>query len=153
MVHRLARAILYQILLADIGHVICLIIFGEQVVKRLVFDRTAIFWNGVIPFLGIRKLRIDVENDPSERMLAMPYDLAKVIFRVRLQHIISTCAEPYRDLRSFVESLRLFFRKQTVGPNTTVDLDSFTGWRRTWQNPGFPARKFFAILKKNYNEQ
>ena len=53
-----------------------MLIFSEKVVVRLLFYRTAVFWNGLVPFFRIVEFRINIENHPAKRMLFVPNDLA-----------------------------------------------------------------------------
>lgn len=50
-----------QILLADIGYIAAVGIFGEKVVKGLVLGGAYRFRDGLVPFVAIGKYRIDVE--------------------------------------------------------------------------------------------
>ena len=63
---RLGAVIEQQVLLADIGNVGGLRILGEQVVKGLVPARPQRLRDRFVPFLRIRELRVDVENDAAE---------------------------------------------------------------------------------------
>src|SRR5207237_2892688 len=57
MVDGFVALVVQQVLLADIGDVSRLGVFGEQVVERLVLRRPKILGNGLIPFLAIREDR------------------------------------------------------------------------------------------------
>jgi hypothetical protein len=65
-----------QILLANIGDVTVLRIFGEQVVKWLVFGRTHAFRNRLIPLVAVGENGIDVENDAAKIEDAVAHDVA-----------------------------------------------------------------------------
>jgi len=64
--YRLARAVSGQVLLRDIGYVMAVFgiiaVFSEEMVKRLVFPRSNMLGNGVIPLVRVLKLRIDIED-------------------------------------------------------------------------------------------
>ena len=89
VVHRFARVVSDQVLLRDVRDIIALVILSEQMVKRLIFDRAAVFWDGLIPFICIRKFRIDVKNHTPEGVFFMSDNLSKMIFCARLQHNIA----------------------------------------------------------------
>lgn len=80
----------HKVLFRDIGDVIALIVFGEQVVKGLVFRGAAIFGDRVVPFLGIRELGIDIEDHAPEGMLPVSDHLTQVVFRTSRQHHIAS---------------------------------------------------------------
>jgi gamma-glutamyltranspeptidase / glutathione hydrolase len=86
MRHRLARIVRQQVLLGHIGHVVALVVLGQQVIERLVLRGAAVLGNGVIPLLGVGKLRIHIENHAAKRVLAVPHDLAQVILGTSFQH-------------------------------------------------------------------
>src|SRR3546814_3309802 len=66
MVDRTMFGVGHQILLADIGDVGGIVAFGEQVVIGLFLRRADRFRDRVIPFVAVRKDRIDVEDDAAE---------------------------------------------------------------------------------------
>jgi len=66
MVHWLFAVIMAQVLLADIGNVAALTIFGEQMVKGLITVRPDILRDGFVPFLAIGEDRVDVEYHTSK---------------------------------------------------------------------------------------
>ena len=86
MLDRFARIVSDQILLGHIGHVIALVVLGQKMVERLFFLRSAVFWNGLIPFLGIGKHCIHIKNHAAERVFSVPYNLAQCVFRTSLKH-------------------------------------------------------------------
>ncbi|EDM70609.1 hypothetical protein RAZWK3B_05672 [Roseobacter sp. AzwK-3b] len=88
MIHRLPGIIRHQVLLRDIGHVIALLVLGQQMVERLLARRTAVLGDGVIPFLGIREFGIDIKNHPAERVFLVPDHLAQRIFSACFHHHI-----------------------------------------------------------------
>jgi hypothetical protein len=55
-----------QVTLTDIGDVGRVIIFGEQVIERLITPRADILWDGLVPFLGIGENRINIKNHAPE---------------------------------------------------------------------------------------
>ncbi len=63
-----------QVLLADIRNVAALPIFGEQMIKGLLFLRAHCLGYGLIPFFAIRKDRVDVEHHPSKIKDPVAYD-------------------------------------------------------------------------------
>ncbi len=65
-----------QILLTDIGDVITLVAFGEQVVERLVAIGPDLFGNGLIPFFAIGEDRIDIEDDTAKIESFVTHDIA-----------------------------------------------------------------------------
>ena len=80
------RAILFvskQVLLADIGNIAALCIFGEQMVKRLVSCWSNFFGNRFIPFLAVRKDRINIKNNAAKVKNPMPNDLSYAEARMR----------------------------------------------------------------------
>ena len=76
MVDRFIAVVQHQILLADIGEVAAFAIFGEQVIEGLILGRAHLFGNRLIPFLGIREDRIDVEDHAAKAETAMLDDVA-----------------------------------------------------------------------------
>ena len=63
-----------QVLLADIRNVTALPIFGEQMIKGLLFFGAYRLGYGLIPFFAIRKDRVDVEHHPSKIKDPVAYD-------------------------------------------------------------------------------
>ena len=90
MADRFARFVGQQVLLRHIGDVIALVVLGQQVIEGLLLRWTRLFGDGVIPFLGIGKARIDIEDHTPERVLPMPDHLSDVIFRPRGKHVIAS---------------------------------------------------------------
>ncbi len=108
MIHRFPRVIGHEILLRHISYVIALVIFGEQMIERLILDRAAVLGNRFIPLFGIGKFGIDIENHAPKRVLFMTDNLAQMIFCARSDH---TTALPtlrlYPEQGHFVQFLRL----------------------------------------------
>lgn len=71
-----------QILFGHISDVFCFVVFGIQVIKRLVFVRSHAFRNGVVPLLSISKFRVDIENYPAKRVDPVLYNLSDAKFGV-----------------------------------------------------------------------
>lgn len=90
VVHRLTGLIRQKVLLRHVSHVIALIIFSQQVVKRLVLGRAAFLWNGIIPCLCVGKHCIHVKDNTTERVLPMSDHLTDMIFGLCLQHSVAT---------------------------------------------------------------
>ena len=63
---RAGERIRNQVLLADIGDVIVLVAFGEQVVERLVAARADLFRDGLVPVLAVGEDRVDIEDHAAE---------------------------------------------------------------------------------------
>ena len=84
MIDRLARVIRDEVLFADIGDVIALIVFGEQVVEGLLPPRTAVLGDGVIPLLGVGEFGVHVEDHPPEGMFLVTDHLTQGVFGVCL---------------------------------------------------------------------
>src|SRR4030095_1099577 len=79
MVDRLTFFIGNQVLLADIRDIARLRILGEQVIEGLVLVGAHRFGNGLIPFVAVGKLRIDVENHPAKIQQAVAYHFANAV--------------------------------------------------------------------------
>ena len=73
--HRLAGLVGQEVLLGDIGDIAVLVVFGQEVVKRLILAWPHFFGNGLPPFLGIVEGRIDIENHAAKGKDPMLYDL------------------------------------------------------------------------------
>lgn len=86
MIHWLTGIIGDKVLLRDVGNVIALVVLREEMIKRLILGWPAFLRNGLIPFLRIRKHRVDIENDAAKWMLPMTDDLTQGVFRTRLEH-------------------------------------------------------------------
>jgi len=84
MLYRLSGIICNQVLFTDISHIIGLIIFGQQVIEWLFLKRATVLGNRCIPFIGIRKFRIDIKNNTPKGMFLVPDNLSEIIFRARL---------------------------------------------------------------------
>ena len=77
MVDRLAGIVRDEVLFGHVGHVVGLVVFREEMVKRLVLWRPAVFGNRGVPLIRVREHGIDIEDNAPKRVLAVPYDLAK----------------------------------------------------------------------------
>ena len=86
VIDRLAAIIGDKVLLRDIGDVIGLIVFGQQMVKRLFFRRSRLFGDGGVPFISVGKLRVDIENDTPKRVFTMANHLTETEFCRAFQH-------------------------------------------------------------------
>ena len=75
MVDRLLAIVEQQVLLADIGDVVRLRIFGEQVIEGLILRGPQVFRDRLVPFFAVRKLGVDVEDDAAKVEQAVPNDL------------------------------------------------------------------------------
>jgi hypothetical protein len=66
MVDRAFIIVTHQILLADIGNIGRLTIFGKKVVKRLILARAHFLGDRLIPFIGIVEDRVDIKHDTAK---------------------------------------------------------------------------------------
>jgi hypothetical protein len=73
--HGFTQFINQQILLRHIGRVLGLFVFGEQVIKWLVFPGPNILRNGIIPLRRVVEFRVHVENHAPKREDAMFHNL------------------------------------------------------------------------------
>ena len=69
--------ILNQVLFRDIGDVLLITAYGEQVIKGLVLTGPDMFRNRLIPFVSMIELGINVKDDAPEIIMPMFYNLAK----------------------------------------------------------------------------
>lgn len=76
MRHRTMLNIGQQVLLADIGDVTAVGIFGKKMVKGLIARRTHRFRDRLVPFLAIGKNRIYIENHPAKIENAVTHDIS-----------------------------------------------------------------------------
>jgi hypothetical protein len=76
MIDRLVAFVMQQVLLADIGDIAALRIFGEQVIKGLVLMGANILRNRLISVVAVRKNRVDIENHTAKIEHAMLDDIA-----------------------------------------------------------------------------
>ena len=76
MVHWPVFGIGQQVLLADIGDIAAVRIFGEKMVERLILMRANSLWNGVIPFFAIGEDRVDIKHDAAKIEYAVAHDIA-----------------------------------------------------------------------------
>ena len=76
MIDRLIAFIGDQVLLADVGDVAALGIFGEQMVEGLVPGRTDFFGNRFVPFVAVGEDRVDVEDHAAKVEQAVSNDVA-----------------------------------------------------------------------------
>ena len=75
-----------QILLAYIGGVIAIGIFGQQMIERLVFFWPCFGGNRIIPFIGIIEFGININNDAAKRIQPVPYYRANAEFCILAVH-------------------------------------------------------------------
>jgi len=87
MLDRLPRIIGNKVLFGHISHIIALIVFSQKMIKRLFLFGAAVLWDCLVPSIRIRKHCIHIKYDPSKRMLAVPDNLAKMIFSARFEHL------------------------------------------------------------------
>ena len=73
---RLSRRIRDEVLLRNIGYVFSFLIFGKQVIERLVFLWAHFRRNGKPPLLSITVLRIHIKDYAAKWKQPMPYNLA-----------------------------------------------------------------------------
>jgi hypothetical protein len=76
MIDRPLLDVRHQVLLTDIGDVIALRIFSEQMIEGLVFGRANFLGNRIIPLVTVGIYGIDVENDSAKWKMPMPNDLS-----------------------------------------------------------------------------
>lgn len=73
-----ARAAVFdQILLADIGDIAAVIIFGQQVIIGLILGWADRLWNGVIPFITIVEYGVDIKDYAAKIEHAVAHDIAR----------------------------------------------------------------------------
>ena len=80
VVHRLPRIIGHEVLLGHIGHIVALIVLGQEMIEWLIFHRPVLFGNRRIPFFGVGEFRVDVKNHAPKGMLLVTDNLPEVIF-------------------------------------------------------------------------
>ena len=150
MRYRLSGFIHDKVLLRHIGHVIALIIFGKQVIEGLIAMRAAFLGDGTVPFLGIRKLGVDVKDNTAKRVFLVPDNLAKMIFCVCLEHnlrnphpaLVNETPLPVHDCgpESKKQSVNLFLTVfQVVAPVFILGAVGFA-----WVRLGFEYRVQFV---------
>ncbi|MCY1310769.1 hypothetical protein D9M70_609950 [compost metagenome] len=93
--HRPVAVVELQVLLGNVGDILAVVVFGEQMVEGLILARADLLRNGVPPFFGVGVFRIDVENDASERENPMANHLSDLEFGVSLFH---DATHPFRRL-------------------------------------------------------
>jgi len=71
-----------QVLFGNVSDIRGFGIFGEEMVKWLVFSRANMFRYRLPPFFGIRELRVHIKNDASERVVSMLNHLADMKFGI-----------------------------------------------------------------------
>lgn len=86
VIDRFAGIVGDKVLFGHVGHVKALVVFGQKVIKRLVFFGAAVLWNGVVPFVGVGEHGIHVKNHTPKGMLAVADHLAQMIFGACLEH-------------------------------------------------------------------
>jgi hypothetical protein len=104
VIDRLAGIIGDKVLFRHIGYIVALVIFGQKVIKRLIFLRAAVFGNVFLPFIRIRKHCIHIEYDPPKGMLAMADNLSKMVLRPSFKH----------DFMSSDDSITLLCGKKSI---------------------------------------
>src|SRR5690349_3837404 len=76
MVDRVLAVVGDEVLLAYVGDVIGLLVFGEQMIEGLVFGRPQRLRDRLVPFLSVREDGIDVEDYAAEIEDLVAHDLA-----------------------------------------------------------------------------
>ena len=76
MPDRAVLGVCHQVLLADIGGVVAVSIFGQQMIERLVLVRAHLGRDRLLPLVGVVELGIDVDHHASERIEAVADNLA-----------------------------------------------------------------------------
>ncbi len=76
MAYRLTVFVLEKILFGNIGDVFGFLILGEKMIKWLVAARTNFIGDRFVPFLGVRKFRIDIKNHATKRKYPVAHKLA-----------------------------------------------------------------------------
>ncbi len=74
------RIIFQQVLLGNIGGIFRLFILGEQMIKWLVFARPCFRRNGIVPFVRVVELGVNVKNNAAEFKQAVFDDLSQSEF-------------------------------------------------------------------------
>ena len=80
MADRFAAGIRLEILLRDIGDIFGLRVLREEMLERLVLGRADFLGDRLVPFVGVREGRIDVEHHAPERIEPVPHDLTDLEF-------------------------------------------------------------------------
>lgn len=86
MFNRLARIIGNKVLFRNVGHIKTLIVFGQQVIKRLVLDRAAFLGNRLVPVFGVGKNGIHVKDHAAKRVFLVTDNLSQMVFCTRSNH-------------------------------------------------------------------
>ena len=86
--HRLTRLVGQEVLFGHIGDIAVLVVFGQEVVERLVLAWPHFLGNGLPPFLGIVEGRIDIENHAAKGEDPVLYDLTNREFGESRAHAI-----------------------------------------------------------------
>ena len=76
VLHGLACFVSLKVLLGNIGHVGAVVVLREQMIEGLVASRAHRLGNGAVPLLGIRVLRIHVEDHAPKRKQPVADNLA-----------------------------------------------------------------------------
>ncbi|KWV90818.1 hypothetical protein AUC45_05580 [Erythrobacter sp. YT30] len=76
MINRTSISIGQKIALAHISDIALVLILSEEVIKRLLARRADVFGDGLIPFFGIRKNRINIKHYAAEIEDTVPHDIA-----------------------------------------------------------------------------
>ena len=94
------RFVWKQVLLRDVGDICRLRIFCVEMVIGLFFPRPDLFRNGEPPFLGIRELRVYIEDQSAKWIKPVPYNLAnRELGMFDVAHGINV-RQPYRRCKS-----------------------------------------------------
>ena len=80
MTDRQAAIVILQVLLGHIGDIFSILIFGEQMIKRLLFARSYFLRYGLIPFFRIIIFRIHIKYDTAEIIKPVAHYLADLEF-------------------------------------------------------------------------
>ena len=82
MADRLARIISDQVLLGNIGHVIALIVLSQEMIVRLLFGRSILSRDRLVPFFRVLEFRVYIEDNAPKRVFLVSDNLAQMIFGV-----------------------------------------------------------------------
>ena len=82
MLNRLITVVRYQVLLANIGDIATLAVFGEQMIEWLVLRRAHRFGNRFVPLVAVCKYRIDIEHHTAKAHQLMLHHITYAEARV-----------------------------------------------------------------------
>ena len=80
MLNRATIGIWNKILLANIGCVETFLVFRQEMIVRLLAARTNFRRNGIIPFFGVIKFRINIKHDPAKRVMAVTDNITNIVY-------------------------------------------------------------------------